>query len=325
MERELVEGRGLEYHGIAAAAFVGRTPLAKVRALATTAVSAAQSRRLLRRCGVDVVLGTGGYVSAPAVIGARWAGRPAYLLEPNARAGSANRWMSRFATGCFLGYAETADELSVETVHTGVPVRAEFSAIGNLPDGPLQLLILGGSQGARQINELVPAALEMLLEAREDSPFAGVSVLHQTGDAHLKVVETDYRERALASASVEIVPFLADVAAAMASSHLVISRAGALTLAEICAAGRPSLLVPLEIAAGHQRANAERLEAAGAAEVFTAREDESEASRRLCQMLSGVLEDRQRLETMARAARALAHPYAACEIADFLEKVGGRK
>src|SRR5205085_7850935 len=138
---------------------VGRGPLGQVKALATLASSALAARRLVREGGANIVLGTGGYVSAPAVLGARMAGRPVLLLEPNGRAGVANRWLSRFATAAAVGYRETAADLKCPSWVTGVPVRSAFFSVpAEPPAGPPRLLVLGGSQGAKQVNEALPAA-----------------------------------------------------------------------------------------------------------------------------------------------------------------------
>ncbi len=317
MERELVEAKGLDYHALEAHAVLGRGAMARIGALATTAVSAIRARGVLRRQGVDAVLGTGGYVSAPAVLGARLARRSVFLLEPNSRAGAANRWLSRFADGVCVGYAETATQVKGRSVHTGIPVRAEFFTGAGLPDGPPRLLVLGGSQGARQINQLLPAALRRLSEGlrHETAGAAGrLTVLHQAGADHVDSVKADYSARERGGVEVRVTSFVDDVAAEMAASHLVISRAGALTLAELCAAARPAILVPLTIAAGHQRDNAERLRAAGAAELFdTGGADE------LAEILRSLFGDRERLLRMSAAAGSLARPDAASRIADLLQ------
>src|SRR5258707_1138431 len=125
----LLAGGGTGGHVFPARPLLGRGPLARVQALATLARSAGSAARLIRRLGVTVVLGTGGYASAPAVVGGRLTGRPVLLLEPNARAGVANRWLSRCATAAAVGYAETASGLRCPATVTGVPVRAEFFAV----------------------------------------------------------------------------------------------------------------------------------------------------------------------------------------------------
>jgi len=360
LEARLVAARGLPFHPLPARPFVGRGPLARLGALGTLAASARAAAKLVRRLGVDAVLGTGGYVSAPAVLGARLARRPALLLEPNAHAGVANRWLSLLAQGAAVGYAETVRDLRCPAWVTGVPVRAAFFAVpalvGPHPPGPplpppltpapgeggtssgeawgrpspgeggrgggrgdggegrLRLLVLGGSQGAQQVNRVLPAAAARLLAA-----LPALSILHQAGARNLEETRQAYAALDLGDLigpRVEVVPFLDDVAGAMAASHLLISRAGAITLAEICAAGRPALLLPLAIAQGHQVDNARVLAAAGAAEVLAEPAPDSLAAR-----LIALFGDPARLAAMGRAARGLAKPRAVADIADRLESV----
>jgi UDP-N-acetylglucosamine--N-acetylmuramyl-(pentapeptide) pyrophosphoryl-undecaprenol N-acetylglucosamine transferase len=320
IEARLVAERGLPFYPLPAQPLVGRGLAGKARALATVVKSGRAAARLIRRLGVDVVLGTGGYVSAPAVLGARLVRRPVLLLEPNARAGVANRWLSRWASGAAVGYPETAHDLKCPAWVTGVPVRAAFFAVpAELPafDSP-RLLVLGGSQGAQQINAAMPAAAQQLLER-----LPAARILHQAGARNVDDARAAYARAGLGEPQVEVVPFLDDVAGAMARSHLLVSRAGAITLAEICAAGRPSVLLPLSISLGHQVDNARLLAGAGAAELLTA--DQIEAGK-----LTGTLLDllaapeaAERLARMAHAARSLAKPRAVAEIADRLEGLGG--
>lgn len=316
MEERLVTARGIPFHPLPARPLVGRGLGAKIGALATLVRSAVSARRLIRDIGAHVVMGTGGYVSAPAVLGARLARRPVLLLEPNATAGVANRWLSRIATAADVGYREALAGLKCPSRVTGVPVRAAFFAVPEaLPAGPPRLLILGGSQGARQVNAALPPAAKLLLARLPE-----LRILHQAGARNLEETQAAYEKEGLAAPAVEVVPFLEDVAGAMAASHLLVTRAGANTLGEICAAGRPSILIPLSIAAGHQMDNARRVAEAGAAELIPADRFSAEA---LADRVSELLADALRLAAMARAARSLARPQAAAEIAGHLEELGG--
>lgn len=321
LEARIVPERGVPFHALPARPVVGKGPLARIGALATLGSSAVAAAGLVRRIGVHVVLGTGGYASAPAVAGARLAGRPVLLLEPNARAGAANRWASRWASGAAVGWRETISDLKCPAWVTGVPVRAAFFTVSpELPPAdPLRLLVLGGSQGAQQINQALPAAAQRLFER-----LPGLRILHQAGARNLESARQAWAEAGLADDRVEVVPFLDDVAGAMARSHLLVSRAGAITLAEICAAGRASLLVPLSIAQGHQIDNARVLADAGAAEMIPSGDLTPERfSEVLAERLLGLLQDLPGLSRMGRSARGLAHPRAVAEIADRLEELGG--
>jgi UDP-N-acetylglucosamine--N-acetylmuramyl-(pentapeptide) pyrophosphoryl-undecaprenol N-acetylglucosamine transferase len=214
-----------------------------------------------------------------------------------------------------VGYRETIGDLKCPCFVTGVPVRSAFFAIPqDLPAGPARLLVLGGSQGAQQINKAMPEAAARLIEKMPD-----LRILHQAGARNLDETREAYK----GMKGVEVVPFLDDVAGAMADSHLLVSRAGAITLAEICAAGRASLLVPLAIAQGHQVDNARLLAEAGGAEMI--RSDEFSAGK-LATHLEELLADRNRLAVLAdmgRAARSLARPRAVADIADRVEELGG--
>lgn len=316
MENRLVTERGLAFHSLAARPVVGRGPWGKLRALLTLARSTLKARTLVRRLGARLVVGTGGYVSVPAVLGGRLATRKALLVEPNAEPGLANRWLSRLASSAAVAYASTGDRLHCPVQVSGVPVRQGFFDIGEqLPAGPIRVLVLGGSQGAQQLNELLPPVLAELARSGVE-----LSVLHQAGRDKDEATRRAYLEQGVAEQAV-VEPFLDDVAAAMASSHLVISRAGAITLAEICAAGRPAVLVPLAVAAGgHQLANAERLQAAGAA---LALGPGMATVERLSHELQELLGNRPRLREMAAAARSLSRADAAQRIADQAEQLGG--
>ncbi len=329
IEEGLVGRHGWPFEALPARPLVGRNPLAQARALAVVARSTLAARRIVRRLGAGAVVGTGGYVSAPAVLGARLAGRPALLVEPNAEAGLANRWLSRWADGAAVAWAETGARLHCPSWVTGVPVRRAFFDLPGRPangagaGGP-HLLVLGGSQGARQLNRDLPAALAA---AAGGGGLPGLSVLHQAGRGHEEAAGEAYRAAGLeAGASggggaLEIAGFVADVAAAMGAADLVVSRAGAITIAEICAAGRASLLVPLALAGGHQEGNARRMAESGAAVVVAS----DAGPERLGAALGGLLADRGRLAAMGRAARALARPGAAAAIADRVEALARRE
>ena len=330
LEARLVPQEGWPFHPLPAKAFLGRGVGAKIGALATLIRSSVAARALVKRLDVDAVLGTGGYASAPAVVGARLAGRPILLLELNARAGVANRMLARCATAAAVAFEDTRRDLACRSTVTGVPVREAFFATpSDLPSGPPRLLVLGGSQGARQVNRAMPEAARRLFAEIPD-----LSIRHQAGGKNVEETLAAYRAAGLDEAQlarVEVVPFIEDVAGALGQSHLIVSRAGAVTVAEICAAGRPALFLPLTIAKGHQIENARLLERAGAAEVLVETGGPQETGEpfasRLATKLIDLLADRVGLARRAEAARALARPGAVAAIADELEAVarGARK
>ena len=330
MEEKLVRRHGLRFHPLTARPMVGKGLASKILAVATLVRSAWTARRLVKNLDARVVLGTGGYVSAPAVLGGRLAGVPALLLEPNAKAGFANRMLSRWSQEATLATPSAANDLRCSSTTTGVPVREEFFAVSpNLPFGaPLRVLVLGGSQGALKVNQMLPKALKRLPE-----DLGPIVVRHQCGKRHLKTSRQAYEAEGFPVVAVEgggfrpdgpriqveIVSFMHDVAGAMAESHLIVSRSGAITLAEVCAAGRPTLLMPLALAGGHQQSNALGLKASGAAEVVS--DDESVET--LANALLDLLGNPDRLNSMAAAARELGRADAAAAIADRLEHWAG--
>ncbi len=328
IEARLVRERGGELYALRSRPMTGRGPVGKALAVATLVVAGLAAARLVRRLAVDVVVGTGGYAAAPAVLGAALARRPALLVEPNARPGFANRQLARWAAGAAVAFPETGRELACAARVTGVPVREAFSRVGPAPAaGAVRLLVVGGSQGARNLNLALPAALGG--EGGATRALPALDVLHQTGAAHLEETRAAYERAGLGTASspsgsvaVRLEPFLDDMAAAMAASHLLVSRAGAITLAEIAAVGRAAVLVPLTLAGAHQRDNALAFQAAGAARMIEAGSGGSEdLSERLRPALAELLGDREALAAMGRAARGLGRPGAAAAIADWVEEL----
>jgi UDP-N-acetylglucosamine--N-acetylmuramyl-(pentapeptide) pyrophosphoryl-undecaprenol N-acetylglucosamine transferase len=211
MESRLVTAVGVPYRGLPARPLVGHGIGARLAALATLGRSSLAARRLVRREEARAVLGTGGYVSAPAVIGARLAGRPAVLLEPNAVPGAANRLLSRFATTAAVAWQKTGEQLSCPTELTGVPIRRGFAGMAEI--GPAErrhILILGGSQGALEINRIVPPAIARLAAGGME-----LAVRHQSGTAHLESARKAWAALDCADLDLEVTPFVDDVAAAL--------------------------------------------------------------------------------------------------------------
>ena len=272
-----------------------------------------QALALLRRLRPASVLGMGGFAAGPGGLAAWLLGRPLVIHEQNAVAGTTNTLLARFARRVLLGFPDALD--GGEFV--GNPVRTEISA---LPapgqrwqgrSGPLRLLVLGGSLGAKPINELMPAALEQL--PAQSRPV----VRHQTGRGHDEAVAADYRQRGV---DAEVQPFIEDMGAAYAWADLVLCRAGALTVAELCAAGVGAILVPLPHAIDdHQSANARWFVAGGAGRLQPQRELTPTLLAEQLRQLAG---QRETLLHWAEAARALARPDAAAVVADHCVEVG---
>lgn len=321
-EARLVPERGLPFHRLPSKPVLGRSIGGKVSALVTVLRGALAARKVIRREGVDAVLGTGGYASIPGVVGGFLAGKPVLLLEPNAKPGFANRSVSRWASGVAVAFETTCRHFHCPCRVTGVPVRSEFFDVAEaVPSEVPRVLVLGGSQGALSVN------LAMPLVMAEDALSENLSVVHQTGAAHLEVTREAYRKAGVdldgEGGRVELVPFIEDVAGAMGAADLVISRAGALTVSEIAASGRAAVFVPLALAEGHQRDNARALETVGGARVVEAPHEAEALAEELRPVLVELLADPDRLCTMGGACRESARAGATAAIADWLLELTG--
>ena len=268
--------------------------------------------RMLNEFAPDVVIGVGGYASGPAMLAAVIKHIPTLAFEPNVVPGFANRMVARFVSGAAVHFEETAKYFRHSEV-TGVPVRQAFFEIPPKRGGTPTLLVFGGSQGAHAINEAMIRCLPVL---QREAP--GIHIIHQTG-------ERDYNDALAAyhglGESAEVFKFIEDMPAAFARADLVVCRSGASTVAEIAAAGKPAVFVPFPRAADdHQRINAEALARHGAAVVV---EESKLEGVWLAETIAALLQDSQRLQQMSHAARELAHPNAAHDIATMAARVAG--
>jgi UDP-N-acetylglucosamine--N-acetylmuramyl-(pentapeptide) pyrophosphoryl-undecaprenol N-acetylglucosamine transferase len=298
-------------------------PTSALKAAAVIIRGVAEGRRALDQVQPSVVVGFGGYPSVPALLAAFSQRRPTVIHEQNAVSGRANRLLAPFATqiACaFPGLAKASRRTDTRKVLVGNPVRPEIRALAGqgyvAPTEEIRVLITGGSQGARLLSELVPAALAALPEPLR---------LRLRVDQQARPESLEGARRAYAAASIqaEVAPFFRDMAARLARAHLVIGRAGASTVTELMVAGRPSVLVPLGIALDNdQGQNAAILVQAGAAEVRLERDLDREAMTRL---LGELLSDPARLARMAAAAASLARPDAAERLADLVERTAGER
>lgn len=305
LERRLVAEAGYSLELLRVEPLRGGSPLRKLKSLIALFLGVLDARRMLRRLRPHVVLGIGGYVSGPLLAMAALGGFPTLILEPNAVPGLANRWLARWVDDVALAWEETRSHFRGKGFVAGNPVRREIAAVPpELPDTGLRLLVFGGSQGAHALNVAMAEALPHLHGVR-----ARLSVVHQTGMADLESTRAAYR-RAGMPAKVET--YLDEMAREYAASNLVLCRAGATSCAELAASGRPALLVPLPLAGGHQRHNAEMMERAGAARVIPQGELEGEM---LARILVRLIEAPGDLRQMGERARALARPHAAGVIA----------
>ena len=308
-------GTGIAHRVIRAGSPSGR-PLQRLQGLVRLGLGLGQALALLRRRRPAAVAAFGGYASVPVGLAAGLLGIPLLVHEQNAVLGRANRLIARRAAVLALSFAETEGAAAARggrIVVTGNPVRAEVVAHRDQPyappepGGPLDLLVVGGSQGARILSDVLPAALAALPPAAR----ARIRLTQQCRPEDLKRVAAAYAAQSFAA---ELKSFFDDLPERLADAHLVISRSGASSTAELLVLGRPSLLVPYRLAADdHQRANAAALAGAGAAWLIDETELDGE---RLAAKLSACLVRPQLLTEMARRAHAQGRPDAAPALAD---------
>jgi UDP-N-acetylglucosamine--N-acetylmuramyl-(pentapeptide) pyrophosphoryl-undecaprenol N-acetylglucosamine transferase len=313
--------RGLETRLVPQAGYPLRSlPLSglKGKTLRARLVAGAAAAYAVCRCGLwflahrpDLVVGAGGYASGPAVLAAWLLRVPTMLMEQNHFPGATNRWLAPRADAVCLPSEPAKSRLGGIGLVTGNPVRHEFASIGPPPNAyRMALLVFGGSRGARSINRAVVAALPQWA-AMTPPP----RIVHQTGPEEHEAVANAYAAFPILAADVR--PFLDDMPRRLAEADLVVCRAGATTLAELAAAGRPAILVPFPFAADdHQRANAEAVRDADAAVMI---EDREFDGARCAAEVAGLAIDRGRRLRMAAAARTLARPDAAERIADVAD------
>ena len=315
----------IETHTIAVRSPSVRGPLARGMAVLGLFRAVVQAVRVLRRIRPAAAVGFGGYPSVPPLVASGRLGIPSVLHEQNAVLGRANRMLARRASAIATSFPETAriprNRAGLVT-YVGNPVRAAIAALRGSPfdppvqSGPFRVLVTGGSQGARIFAEVVPAAIAALPQALRRR----IELSHQCRPEDLAGVESLYAE---AGVQARLAPFFDDMPARLGEAHLVICRAGASTIAELAAAGRPAILVPLPIAADdHQSANGRALVAAGAA-IMIAQQEFS--AKRLARELTALMAEPAHLARRASAARKFARLDSAQALADLVEGlIGGQ-
>jgi len=316
LEAKIVPERGYPIRFMRVLPLRGGGVAGAAKGLWRAAAAVREARALLLVEQPSIVFSAGGYAAGPISLAARTLGIPVALLEPNSVAGLANRLMAPFVERAYTAFERCERHFSRQRVlRLGVPIRNGFQrteysrAVGG---ARLRVLVMGGSQGARTLNEVVPQALARV---------AGeVEVRHQCGRDAVPAVERSYEAFGM-SGRVQVLPFLDDMPGALSWSQLVISRSGASAVSEICAVGRPSLLVPFPFASGdHQRYNAEALSLAGAAVAMLNAEATPDA---IAALVADFLRTPARLAQMAERAAELGRPNAALEIAADLLSLAG--
>ncbi|MGW8312242.1 MAG: undecaprenyldiphospho-muramoylpentapeptide beta-N-acetylglucosaminyltransferase [Desulfuromonadales bacterium] len=306
LEARLLPELGWPLATIEMSGWAGLGWLARLKVLGKLMKSFGQSKRILQQFKPDVVVGVGGYASVPVLLASKVMGIPFIIHEQNAWPGLANRLLGRWAKRVCLSFSE-ADRAfhSSATVVTGNPVRAAMENCPGLPENGPCLLVFGGSQGARSINQAVLKALPFLQAWQ-----GRLTIVHQSGQGDYETTLKGYQEAGWPMYDVQ--PFIKDMAAAYANATLVICRAGATTLAELTACGRPAILIPYPYAAaGHQSSNARAMVIKGAAMMM---EENDLTPERLAKLVDGLLHDRSSLLSMAGAAKQLARRGAAARL-----------
>jgi UDP-N-acetylglucosamine--N-acetylmuramyl-(pentapeptide) pyrophosphoryl-undecaprenol N-acetylglucosamine transferase len=325
--------RGIETRAVPAAGYALETLevsglkrmglIGTLRGLFRLPLAITKSFAILRRFKPQVVLGVGGYASGPMVLAAALLGYPTAIQEQNSVPGITNRVLGKLVRAVFIAFEDAARFFPARKIEQlGNPVRQKIVAAlervgaAETISKKLRILIVGGSQGARAVNDLVTAAAEILTAAKVD-----FTLVHQTGNADLDRIQKRYRALGLGERTV-LKTFIDDMATAYAEADLVVARAGALTLAELAIAGKPAILIPLPTAADdHQRKNAERFAHAGAAVVLDQRHARPED---LATAMAGLAKDSAKRTVMGVAMHRLARPKAAQAIVDRLEGLASK-
>ena len=286
----------------------------KLKTLVALPRSIVHCMRMLHRWQPQAVVGVGGYASGPAMLAALVQRVPTLAFEPNAVPGMANRLIGKRISAAAVNFAPTLAYFRNAEV-TGIPVRTEFFGLPpRQPQSPPRLLVMGGSQGARALNQRMPEIARELLDS-----VSGLTILHQAGARHAETTEAAYVASGAPADRWRVQAFLEDMPSQFAASDLILARSGASTVAELAASGKPSLLVPFPQAADdHQRKNAEVLVEGGAAKLLLEQDMNGPA---LLRTLSGLLQDGEKLREMAACARAFAHPQAAARIAEMVAAI----
>jgi UDP-N-acetylglucosamine--N-acetylmuramyl-(pentapeptide) pyrophosphoryl-undecaprenol N-acetylglucosamine transferase len=312
LEAKLVPQAGLPLELIRVAGLKGIGGTKFVRNLALLPAGLWDSERIVRRHNFCAAFGVGGYASGPMMLLAAMHGVPSVVFEPNVQPGFTNRVLAKMATRVAVAYSETAERLGRKAVVTGCPVRKEFFSVP--PEQhrtPFRVLITGGSRGATPINRAIVDSLDAL-SVRKDRLF----MVHQTGERDYNEVRSAYAQREFPA---EVLPFIDNMAERFAQADLIVCRSGAITVAEVSAAGRAAIFIPFEASTdAHQMRNAEAMQNAGAARLLPQGELTPE---RLTAEIFPFMDQPQWLAEMETRARALARPRAVEDIVDLLEEV----
>jgi UDP-N-acetylglucosamine--N-acetylmuramyl-(pentapeptide) pyrophosphoryl-undecaprenol N-acetylglucosamine transferase len=311
IEMKLVPQAGLPLETLRVAGLKGKSGATLVKNLAMLAPAMLDARRVLRKHKPVAAFGVGGYAAGPMML-ATWLGRvPNVIFEPNAEPGFTNKLLARISTRIATGYEISARAWGKKAIVTGCPVRPEFFSITPRRLGaPFRLLVTGGSQGALPINRTFVDAMDRLAARKNE-----LAIVHQTGERDYNAIRTAYARREIKA---EVVPFLTNMAERFAWADVIVCRAGAITVAEIAAAGRAAIFIPFGRATdSHQLRNAQEMTRAGAGHLISETDLSAE---KLASEIFSLLDQPQEIEKIATTARGLARPHAARDIVNLIEE-----
>jgi len=312
IEMKLVPQAGLPLETLRVAGLKGKAGATLLRNLAMLGPAMLDARRVVRKHKPVAAFGVGGYAAGPMLLATWLGGVPNIIFEPNAEPGLTNKLVARISKRIATGYEISAQIWGKKAVVTGCPVRAEFfSAPESKPGNPIRLLITGGSQGALPINRAFVDAMDRLASRKNQ-----LNIVHQTGERDYDAVRTAYARREILA---EVVPFLTNMPERFAWADVIVCRAGAITAAEVAAAGRAAIFIPFGHATdSHQLRNAQEMARAGAGRLITEPELNAE---KLTTEIFLLLDQPEQIERLSSNARALARPQATRDIVNLIEEV----
>ncbi len=311
IEMKLVPQAGLPLETLRVAGLKGKGGATLMRNLAMLAPAMLDARRVLRKHKPIAAFGVGGYAAGPMLL-ATWLSRvPNVIFEPNAEPGLTNKLLAKLSKRIAIGYEISARTWGKKAIQTGCPVRSEFFSIApRRLEKPFRLLVTGGSQGALPINRTFVDAMDLLATRKNE-----LSIVHQTGERDYNAVRTAYARREI---NAEVVPFLSNMAERFAWADVIVCRAGAITAAEIAAAGRAAIFIPFGAATdSHQLRNAQEMQRADAGRLISENELSAE---RLTNEIFSLIDHPEQIETQSSAARTLARPNATRDIVNLIEE-----
>jgi UDP-N-acetylglucosamine--N-acetylmuramyl-(pentapeptide) pyrophosphoryl-undecaprenol N-acetylglucosamine transferase len=314
IEMKLVPQAGLPLETLRVAGLKGKGGSTLLKNLFKLAPAMLDAARVFKKHQPIAAFGVGGYAAGPMLLTTWLRGIPNVIFEPNAEPGFTNKSLARISNRIATGYEISARTWGAKAVVTGCPVRPEFLTIAQrVPQKPLRVLITGGSQGALPVNRAFVDAMDFLATRKNE-----MSIVHQTGERDYDAVRTAYARHEILA---EVVPFLGNMPERFEWADIIVCRAGAITAAEVAAAGRAAIFIPFGRATdSHQLRNAQEMARQGAGRVITEQELTGE---RLSKEIFALLDSPEQIERMSLAARKLSWPNATRDIVNLIEQAAG--